>query len=285
MFRLIFSVILAVALVSSVWRWFSPPPSPVLGISSSIPRAGSAPAPEVTARHIFIWDQANRIPLYAKSATNPLHPASTTKMMTALVVLDNYALDREMVVTRSYPEGTDIGLVPGESTTVERLLYALLIQSANDAAEVLAENFIGGRTEFVAAMNKKAAELKLSSTTFKNPTGLDEEGHLSTAMDLARLADEFMSRPQISRIVSAETAVLSTSGSAYPHIVSNTNLLLGKVPGVLGAKTGYTDLAGQALVTLVSRDDHPVIIAVVGSTDRFGDTTKLIDWLYSNFTW
>ena len=244
-----------------------------------LPTSQNIPAPDLSARHVFVLDQKSKTVLFQKSADAQVFPASTTKMMTALVVLDTFSLDQTITVTRSYPEGQTIDLQPGEQLSVEQLLYAMLVQSGNDAAEILAENFSGGRSAFITAMNQKAAALNLSHTSFINPTGLDETGHYSSATDLARLADVAMSNSEFSRIVATENAVVAN------HVLTNINELLGKVPGVLGVKTGNTLGAGQSLVTLVSRDSHPVILVVLGSTDRFGDSEKLITWIYSNFHW
>lgn len=254
-------------------------------ISAPIPVSQNLPLPIVSAKNIFIIDRNSKIVLYQKDADQQVFPASTTKMMTALVALDQYDLGREITVTTSYPEGQNLKLTPGEKLTVNQLLYALLVQSANDAAEVLAENLPAqtglpaGRQGFIDLMNAKAIDLRLTGTHFANPSGLDETGHYSTAADLARLADSALAHPEFAKIVATENAVIAT------HILTNVNQLLGKVPGVLGVKTGNTLGAGQSLVTLVDRDSHPVIIVVLGSTDRFSDSEKLITWIYSNFKW
>ena len=253
-----------------------------LGVSyerAVFPISQNLPPPVISARNIFIIDRNSKIVLYQKAADQQVFPASTTKMMTALVALDQYDLGREITVTTSYPEGQNLKLTPGEKLTVNQLSYALLVQSANDAAEVLAENFAGGRAAFISAMNTKAVDLRLTATHFINPSGLDETGHYSTAADLARLADSALVHPEFAKIVATENAVIAT------HVLTNINQLLGKVPGVLGVKTGNTLGAGQSLVTLVDRDSHPVIIVVLGSTDRFGDSEKLINWVYSNYRW
>ncbi len=251
-----------------------------MGVSyAPVPISQNLPLPTVSAKNIFIIDQASQTVLLQKSADQSVFPASTTKMMTALVVLDNFLLDQAITVTRSYPIGQYVGFKPGETLTVEQLLYALLVQSGNDAAEILAEKFSGGRSVFISAMNANAASLNLAHTRFANPTGIDEPGHFSSAADLARLAGFALKNPEFARIVSTENTIVSN------HVLANVNELLGKVPGVLGVKTGFTDGAGQSLVTLVSRDDHPVIMVVLGSLDRFGDSEKLITWIYSNFKW
>lgn len=255
------------------------PTNQVTNNQLTIPTSQSISPPAVSAKNIFIIDQASQTVLLQKSADQSVFPASTTKMMTALVTLDNFSLDQTITVTQSYPIGQNVGFKPGETLTVEQLLYALLVQSGNDAAEILAENFPGGRPTFIDAMNKKAVELSLIHTQFTNPTGIDESGHYSSAADLARLASFALKNPEFARVVATENTIVAT------HILTNVNQLLGKIPGVLGVKTGFTNGAGQSLVTLVNRDDHPVIMVVLGSTDRFGDSEKLINWVYSNFHW
>ncbi|MDP1743802.1 MAG: D-alanyl-D-alanine carboxypeptidase family protein [Candidatus Amesbacteria bacterium] len=240
--------------------------------------------PPINSNHIFIMDRTSKTILWDRGSKNRVYPASTTKMMTALVAMEAFELDTTITVTRSYFEGQVVGFKPFDKLTVDQLLYALLIQSGNDAAEILAENFPGGRVAFVEAMNKKALELGLTNTHFTNPSGLDEYGHYSTALDLAHLADVAMNKSEFAKIVALENAVITTEDNQN-YIVKNVNQLLGKVPGVLGVKTGYTVGAGQSLVTLVNRDGHEVIISLLGSLDRFSDTQKIIDWVYGNFTW
>ncbi len=248
---------------------------------SKISPLAAAPFPSVSAQNIFISDLDTGEVLYEKDADVPLYPASTTKIVTGLVAMAHFPLDQVITITRSYPSGQNIGLKPGDSLTVENLLYALLIDSANDAAEVLAENYPGGREGFVAEMNRFVKdELKLKHTNFKNPHGLDEAGHYSSASDLARIASYAMKNDLFARIVSTETTIISTVDHDQIKVLANTNELLGKTPGVLGIKTGFTDLAGQSVITLVKRDNKTLVFVVMGSADRFGDTKALIDWAY-----
>lgn len=253
---------------------------PVSGLPKTVltdvlPTSPPNSVPQISARHVFIQNLDTGAVVYQKSADEHIYPASTTKIVTALVALDYYPLDRIITVTKSYPEGEDLGLVAGEQFSVEKLLYALLVQSANDVAEILAENMVGGRPAFITAMNTKVTQLGLLNTHFVNPHGLDEVNHYSSASDLGRLAAYAMKNPLFSRIVSTENSVISS------HILTNTNQLLGKVPGLLGVKTGFTDLAGQSLISVVDRDNLRFLIVVLGSQDRFGDTRNLIDWIYS----
>lgn len=240
--------------------------------------------PEVFARSILMVDRASNVTLWEHNADLRVPPASTTKMMTALVAMEKFSLDQVITVTRSYKIGQSVGFKPGDRVSVEQLLFSLLVYSGNDAAEILAENYEGGRIAFIGAMNAKVEELGLKNTHFANPTGLDEGSHYSTARDLAILADIAMKKIEFSKIVASENTVITLENN-QEYILKNVNQLLGKIPGVLGVKTGFTEGAGQSLVTLVSRDDHEVILSVLGSGDRFWETEKLIDWVYGSFTW
>ena len=297
-FSLLRELLLLIIIISVSWKVLSflPSPPPVSGNSDKqvffptpipviLPVNNGTPAPVVSATNIFIIDRGSDMVLYAKNADDQIYPASTTKMMTGIIAYEKYPLDRIITVQNAYPEGSNIYLQPGEKVSVDNLLYAMLVESANDSAEVLADAYTGGKPAFIQAMNDKARELHLDHTHFLNPTGLDEDGHYSTASDLARLADYLLTSPYLAKIVATENAVMVTADNTSFRPLSNVNQLLGKVKGVLGVKTGFTDKAGEALVTLVNRDGHEVIISLLGSTDRFGDTKALIDWVYSAFNW
>ncbi|MEK7504130.1 MAG: D-alanyl-D-alanine carboxypeptidase family protein [Patescibacteria group bacterium] len=240
--------------------------------------------PEVFARSILVVDRASNVTLWEHNADLRVPPASTTKMMTALVAMEKFPLDQVITVSRSYKIGQSVGFKPGDKVSVEQLLFSLLVYSGNDAAEILAENYEGGRPAFIVAMNAKVDELGLKNTHFVNPTGLDEASHYSTARDLAILADIAMKKIEFAKIVSSESTVIALENN-QEYVLKNVNQLLGKIPGVLGVKTGFTEGAGQSLVTLVSRNEHEVILSVLGSGDRFMETEKLIDWVYASFTW
>lgn len=250
-----------------------------------VPVSREIATPSVSARYIFIEDLTSHQVLFSQGADDLVAPASTTKMMTALVAIRAFPLDETVTIIAPFPEGTNIGLQPGEKMTVEQLIFAMLVQSANDAAENLAAHFIGGRPAFISAMNARATEMNLTHTHFTNPTGLDEDGHYSSATDLTRIADALMKNPQLARIASAENIALIEGQSHIGRLLTNSNSLLGRIPGVLGVKTGFTDNAGQALVTLINRGGHPLIISILGSTDRAADTESLISWVYQNYSW
>lgn len=241
--------------------------------------------PIFSAQSVMAIDVDSGTPLFEKNPDGKLFPASTTKIITYLVAKDVFALDSVLTVGRVSVEGQKMGLVQGEAMRVEDLLYGLLVYSANDAAEVLAANFPGGRALFVEAMNQKAKDIGLTSSHFKNPSGLDEDGHLTTARDLGVATKQAM-RDEFFRIVVAtkDKEVKSVNGKIVHHL-TNVNKLLGEVDGVMGVKTGWTEFARENLVTYVQKDGKTVSIVLLGSKDRFGETKELIDWIFDNYAW
>ena len=160
--------------------------------------------PILSAQAVLAVDLNSSITLYEKEPDKHLLPASTTKIVTALVAMEYYPLDKTLTVRTVNVDGRKMGLVAGERITIEDLLYGLLLYSANDAAEVLAENYLGGRKGFIFAMNQKAKELNLDNTYFSNPSGLDGNGHVSTARDMVRVSWVAMGNPLFSKIVSTK---------------------------------------------------------------------------------
>lgn len=245
---------------------------------------GIYPGPEISAGGVVILDIDSGITLFKRNEDELLGPASTTKIMTALVALDHYNLD-DVVTVKTVINGQTIGLISGERITVENLLYGALIASGNDAAYALAENYPGGVEKFVAAMNTKAQDLHLTKSSFTNPVGFDDPGHKMTPMDLARLAMVALTNKTIAKMVAIPQITISDVTHTYFHSLKNVNELLGKIPGVGGIKTGWTEEAGENLVTLVERNGHRIILVVLHSKDRFADTTNLIDWVFGNYRW
>jgi len=243
------------------------------------------PPPFLTARSAVVVDLPSATPLFTKNPNTPLPPASTTKIMTALIVLENFSLDEVITVNQPFTVGQTMDLQAGEKLTVESLLYGLLVQSANDAAYALANAFPGGPSAFVAAMNQKARQLHLDHTHFKNPAGLDEPGHQTTARDLAVLSAAALRYPFFLKAVSTAGLTVSDVDFKTFHPLKNINQLLGKVWGVRGIKTGWTAEAGECLVALTEREGHQIVTVVLGSQDRFGETEKLINWVFENFDW
>lgn len=248
-------------------------------------RTGVFPGPEITAAGVVIIDVDSGVFFYTRNSDILLAPASTTKILTALVALDNYQLDDVVTVKTVVNDGQVMKLVPGERMTVENLLYGMLIASGNDAAYALADHFPGGVAKFVEAMNKKAKDLHLTKSTFTNPVGYDDPSHKMTPIDLARLARVALDDKTIAKMVAIPEITISDVTHTYFHPLKNVNQLLGKIPGVGGIKTGWTEEAGENLVTLVERNGHRVIIVILQSKDRFGETAKLIDWVFANYEW
>lgn len=224
--------------------------------------------------------------IYLKNPDEKMRPASTTKIMTALVAMES--LKPDTIVTSSKTTeaiGKTIKLKSGEKIGFDDMLYALLLESGNDVAFALAENYAGGYAKMVENMNLKAKTLGMENTLFKNVSGLDQYQHETTAHDMAILATVAIKIPLFAEIVNTKQKEIKTLDGNTSHQLKNTNELLGVVEGVKGIKTGLTDLAGQNLITLVDRSGHRVIIGLFGSQNRFGETKKLIDWIFSNHNW
>lgn len=241
--------------------------------------------PQVTAHAVYVVDINSAVPLYAKNEREMLPPASTTKLMTALVALDEYKLDDIIEVKPSTISGQKVDLVAGEKMSVEDMLYAALIQSGNDAAEQIALHHPLGHKFFIDKMNEKARLLNLTESFFVNSVGLDEPNQRVSARDLARLSEVAIRNPLLAKIVAIPQVTISDVTHTIFHPLKNTNILLGKVPGVAGIKTGYTEEAGENLITLVERGGRRIIIVVLRSKDRFTDTTNLIQWVFNNHNW
>ena len=251
------------------------------------PVSDGTPAPALSARGIVVQDAGSKAILLAKNADTLLLPASTTKIMTALVSLD-YWSDLDTVIEVKNEDraiGQTIDLQRGERLTVGSLLKGLLVHSGNDAALALADNYSGGYSDFVSAMNAKARSLHLDHTVYKNPSGVEQYGHLTTPRDLATLASVAMASPIIAEIVGTKYTLITDVSGETLHPLESTNELLGVIPGLTGLKTGWTTGAGECLVSYIERDGHAVVVVVLGSLDRFLDTTKLVDWVYLHHNW
>ena len=263
---------------------------------------GDSAFPIVSAQAVLAIDLNSGVTLYEKDPDKPLLPASTTKIVTALVAMDYYPDDSVLEVKKIEVDGQKMGLREGEKIGAKELLYGLLIYSANDAAEVFAENFCApqspersrmgevgscGREAFIVAMNAKAKQLHLDNSYFTNPAGLDSDGNhiVSTARDLIRVAQVAMEKPRFAEIVKTKSITVKSYNGKISHRLFNINELIGKVDGVLGVKTGWTENARENLVTYLERDDHRIMLAVLGSQDRFGETKELINWIFANYQW
>lgn len=265
------------------------PPS-VLTAGGADALAGPAPAP-VGARAALLLDYASGQVLFEQRADEPLPPASTTKLMTALLAVESGRyFDPVTIEASDLVGGSSMGLAAGETINLRDLLDGLLIASGNDAAVAIARH-LGARLpgpgrpvgRFVARMNARAAELGMRATTFRNPEGFDEPGHVMSARDLATLAQAALRQPVIAQIVATPATTVRSSKRSYA--LRATNQLLGRYPGVLGVKTGTTEAAGECLVALVEQGDHRLLAVVLGSDDRYADTTALIEWGFRQHRW
>lgn len=228
-------------------------------------------AVEVSAAAAVLMDADSGRLLYEKNGEKRMLIASTTKLMTALVALEQGGLQQEITVTGGHmAEGSSMYLRPGEKLTLETLLYGLLLSSGNDAALAVTE-CMGGAVPFVARMNEKAAELGMENTHFANPNGLDDEAHYSTAEDMAKLAAAAMDDPVLRRVASTRTARIGG------RTLTNHNKLLSRVEGCVGLKTGYTRAAGRTLVSCAERDGVRLVAVTLQDGDDWNDHASLYE--------
>lgn len=242
--------------------------------------------PEINSRAYVVIDRnSNRI-LCGKNETQKRKMASTTKIMTALVILEKGNLDQTIEISKKAANtgGSRLGLKTGDKITVRDLLYGLMLRSGNDAAVALAEYAGGDIAQFSTLMNQKAEELGLTNTHFETPHGLDSDEHYTTAYELALLANEAMKNKTFATIVGTKTITITING--YPKALNNTNELLGNLAGVYGIKTGFTNGANRCLVTACQRDNLDIICVVLGADTkkcRTTDSIKLIEYTFNNF--
>mgnify|MGYP005771746261 FL=1 len=243
--------------------------------------------PELNARIALIYDRASGRIIYEKNGNKQTPMASTTKILTSIVILENADL-KETVTIGSKAAGTGgsrLGLKKNDKITVNDLLYGLMLRSGNDAAVALALHVGGSIEGFADMMNKKAEELGLTNSHFVVPHGLDNEGHYTTAYELAKMADYALNIPKFKEIVSSKSATIYING--YPKAINNTNNLLGSVSGVYGVKTGFTNGAGRCLVSSCKRGELDIITVVIGANtnnQRTADTKELIEYAFNNYS-
>ena len=240
----------------------------------------------LNSRYCVVLDRISKQKLYGKSEDKKVKMASTTKIMTAIVVLENYDLNKQAEISKKAAGtgGSRLGLKTGDKITIHDLLYGLMLCSGNDAAVALAENVAGSIPQFSELMNKKAEELNLTNTHFESPHGLDSDRHYTTAYELAILSDYALKNPTFSKIVGTKTYTITINGS--PKTLSNTNELLGNLNGVYGIKTGFTNGANRCLVTACKRGNMDFICVVLGAdTKKFRtqDSIKLIEYCFKNY--
>ena len=242
----------------------------------------------INSRSCIVFDRNSHMILYGKNENSQVKMASTTKIMTAIIVIENSNLKDTVEVSKKAAStgGSRLGLKAGDKITVHDLLYGLMLVSGNDAAVCLAEHVGGDIEGFANLMNKKASELSLSNTHYESPHGLDSDGHYTTAYELAVLSDYALKNETFSKIVATKSYTVTING--YPKNLSNTNELLGNLNGIYGIKTGFTNGANRCLVTACKRNDMDIICVVLGAdTKKFRtqDSVKLIEFAFKNYTY
>ena len=238
--------------------------------------------PNLSAQAAYVFEKNSRVKIYEKNAATRFTPASTVKIMTAMVALEAY--NPEDILTArniSSVEGSKMDLVEGEKIRMRDLLYGMMLPSGNDAAYTLATNYPeGGYSRFVKRMNEKAKELGLYNTRYLDPSGY-EDGNYTTPQDMARLAGFALKDPLFQKVVHTKTITVEDESGNIKHELENLNKLL-DYSDVYGIKTGFTNEAGEVLVTSVHEGAGEYIIVVMKSEDRFGDTQKIMAQIIRN---
>ena len=246
----------------------------------------SVSEPEIYSRRALVFERNSKTVLFEKNSKEQCKMASTTKIMTSILILENCNLS-DMVTVSAKAGGTTgsrLGIHADDSISVNDLLYGLMLCSGNDTAVALAEYCSGSVEEFANLMNHKAQELQLSSTHFVTPHGLDNDEHYTTAYDFAILTDYAMNNPLFLQIVGTKYYTVSINGISKS--IHNTNELLGVIPSVYGIKTGYTSGAGRCLITAAKENNLDIIVIVFGADTkkiRTDDSSKLINYIFSNY--
>lgn len=242
--------------------------------------------PTINSRAAIVYDRNSGSILFGKNENEKRKMASTTKIMTAIVVIENSNLN-DIVTISSNAAGTGgsrLGLHTNDKISVIHLLYGLLLCSGNDASVALAEYVGGDVSSFANLMNNKCNELGLESSHFVTPHGLDDDEHYTTAYELAIITNYALKNDTFCRIVGTKNYTITINN--YAKNLSNTNELLGSLNGVYGVKTGFTNGANRCLVTAIKRDNMDLICIVLGSDtkkDRTKDSIELIEYVFNNF--
>ena len=251
----------------------------------------TAAVPEISAKAVLIRDIGSGTAIYERNAAEKLPIASLTKLMTALVVIEQVPLEEEVEILAEDLNTAPFRLnfSPGERLTVRELLSAMLVSSANDAALALARHTSGSRQNFVTAMNDKARVLGMVSTSFINPVGFDHPNHYSTAADQALLVEEFINHTALLEIVNMKSAEITAEPSGRKLKIYTTNRLLLERNNVIGLKTGFTAEAKGSLIVLAQKQTAGEMARyysiILGSDDREQETRALMDWIEDNFVW
>lgn len=242
--------------------------------------------PTVHSKNVIVIDRKTLLPLYEKNAYSKVPMASTTKILTCIIALENSKKSDIVTVSKKAASisGSTLGLKTNMKISMNDLLYGLMLRSGNDCAIAIAEHISGSVEDFSELMNSKAFELGLCNSNFVTPHGLDNENHYTTAFDLAILTDYALKNTDFRKIVSTKTITISLNGSLRE--ISNTNELLGNLDGVYGVKTGFTFEAGRCLVSACTRRELDIIVVVLGADTksiRTNDSRSLINYILANY--
>lgn len=241
--------------------------------------------PQTLGKAAILVDASSGRVLYEKNAHQHLPPASVTKIMTALLVIEKGNLNRYITVSRNAadtPESS-IWLKAGEKLTRQQLLYACMLHSANDAAVALAESTAGSEKNFVKLMNQRAKQLGMKDTRFCNPHGLQTNGHYTSAYDLALLSREALNYKIFRQVVSTKTMRIPWTGNDYNRLLINQNRLLYRYDGAIGIKTGYTKQAGNCVVGAAQRGSLVLIAVALNSPSVYQDLEQMLDYGFAHY--
>lgn len=249
----------------------------IRSVSSS---AQELPWKKVPAHSVLLKELRSGRVLYEHESEKRLSPASLTKIMSALVILEYGRLDEHATISKNAARApkTHLRLRTGEVFRLDDLLKAMLIVSANDACLAAVEHVGGTEEQFVEMMNAKAAQLGLLGTHFSNGCGFDGPEHYSTAGDLAKLSEVAMQNPVFRELVREERDLIMPVSGHRPYLLHNTNRLLGRIPGVEGVKTGFTSKAGRCLIAKVSQNGSDLLLVILNSNRRWNMAKSLIDY-------
>ncbi len=234
----------------------------------------------VSAQYACVMDAQTGRVIYEKNAYSPHSMASTTKIMTALVALENSNLSDIVTVSKNAAgvEGTSLYLKPGEKIVMEDLLYGLLLQSGNDAAIAIAEHIAGSTQKFALLMTSRAKSIGAKNTVFKNPNGLDEDGHVTTAYDLALITQQALKNEIFSKIVATKSIKIKNG----TQTVTNHNKMLTMYSDCIGVKTGFTKKTGRCLVTAAERGGTKIIAVTLNAPDDWNDHKNMLNYAFEN---
>lgn len=240
---------------------------------------------DITAEAAVLIDSETGDVLFEKNSSKKLGMASTTKIMTGILAIENCDPDEIVTVSRnaSYTEGSSIYTKEGEKITVETLIYGLLLKSGNDTAVALAEHIAGSEEAFAEMMNEKAKKLGLKNTHFVNPHGLYDPDHYTTAYELAMLARYAMRNKTFADIVNTVKYVEETDEDRDGHIINNANKLIKMYEEADGIKPGYTPETGRTLVGSATKDNWRVITVTLNCADDWNEHKKMFDYAFENY--